>query len=221
MRKAVVIALCLVGCGDLFELNPDYGSTGDVGEVAGETTATIASASSGSTSATAESTGPSLASSSSSEGETNVATCDEDLYESNDGQTEVASLGDIIGEGPFEIIANIETSADEDWFKTSMSPTGSVQPSPVATVDADAALEVCVYVGCADGTPVVDCGALQVDSTGSSGNGNPGCCAIGSARVLSYTCEGAIELTGNAYARIRASEPIDACIPYLATFASE
>ncbi len=225
MRKGVVIALCLTGCGGLFEVNPEYGSTGEVGESSGDGVATSAPASiSSSSSASTDTADPSSGSSSSGSGSDSDAptTCDEDPYEPNDeGQTGNANLGDLTGQSPIEITANIATSADEDWFKTGLNPPGAVQPSPVGTVASDTDLEVCMYIGCAMGEPVVDCGAQQTDSTGTAGSGNPGCCGIGSARVLSYSCEGAVELTGNAYARIRALEPIEACVPYAATFESE
>lgn len=192
--------LCLAGCGGLFEVNPEFG--GSSGEGDNATTSpddsTLGSASS------------------QSSGTSDVPTvCGEDTYEPNDRNPDLAVLNELTANGPMEVSANISDSADEDWFKIAVSPSGAVHPIPAISLSAPEELQACIYFNCAEGETSVECGDQARDMSSPTG-GDPGCCAVGGAS-LEYLCDGAVELTGNAYVRVRANAPVDACVPYDAT----
>lgn len=205
--------LCLAGCGGLFEVNPEFGGSsgeGDDATTSGDDTTP------GSVSTSTDSASASGGESSESSGGSDVPTvCGEDTYEPNDRNPDLAVLNELTANAPMDVSANISDSADEDWFKIAVNPSGAVHPIPAISLSAPEDLQACIYFNCAAGETSVDCGG-QVDDMSSATGGDPGCCGVGGASVA-YLCDGAVELNGNAYVRIRASAPVDACVPYEAT----
>jgi hypothetical protein len=138
-----------------------------------------------------------------------------DIYEDNDEQGSFV-LGELQADGPFSLEAQVDDTADEDWFKVNLAPTGAQRPEPSISLQAELDVEVCVFVRCAQGDEDVECGEYQPATTNANPGANPGCCATGDVG-LSYDCVGSIDLDGSAYVRIRAVEPIGECLPYAAT----
>ncbi len=198
--------LILSGCNGLFETNPSFGesegasSTSDATTAAAETSLDPASTTSDA---------------SSGAGETAPLACGEDIYEDNDEQG-AANLGELLADGPFSIEAQVDDTGDEDWFKINLTPTGAQRPQPSLSVVAELETEACVFVRCTEGDEDVDCGGSQPATVNSSPGASPGCCATAEVG-LSYDCVGSVEREGFAYVRIRAVDPIESCLPYVAT----
>ncbi len=216
MRRWGIAVLCLSGCNGLFEANPGFGEiedTSSTGVATGEPGTTGLSASNSATNPSESPSGSSAGSSGA--GETAPLDCGEDIYEDNDEQSP-ANLGTLIAEGPFTVEAQVDDTADEDWFKVDLLPTGAQRPHPSLSVVSELEAEVCVFVSCSEGVVDVDCGGYQPATANSGPNANPGCCATGDVG-LSYDCPGSVELEGFAYVRVRAVDPIETCLPYVAT----
>lgn len=220
MRNGVLALLCACGCNGLFEGNPSFtesdgGSTSDA-RPSGSTEATGSASTEASTEATTLSGDSSTGTlTSSTQGEdTTPLECGEDIYEDNDTRGS-ASTGWLLADGPFVLEAQLEDTADEDWFKVLLEPAGALRPEPSLSVVAELDSAVCIFVLCTTGETVVNCG--QFEEVGGSNDGDPpGCCATNDV-TLAYDCDKGEGLDGSAFARIQAPAPIEACLPYVAT----
>ncbi|MBL4688635.1 MAG: hypothetical protein JKY37_28870 [Nannocystaceae bacterium] len=200
--------LLIVGCNGIFEVNPSF-----VGETDGS------ESSAGATGDVSASDGATSAASGSSETASTPLVCDVDTYEPNNEQFDAELLEGLAtgDEAPRQIVSQIETALDVDWFKINIEQTGSVEPRLTAT--SDQAVTLCVVFGCSEGTPKVECG----DAIATEGNGDTvGCCA---ERMVSFapSCgtggtggTGGPRFDANGYAaiRIRATDEIDECLAY-------
>lgn len=213
MRNGLLALLCLCGCNGLFEADPNF--TESDGNSTSDAQTTDSPTTEAPSSGPSTTSGDSPTGSSTEGADTPPTECVEDTYEDNDSLG-AARVGELIADGPFVVEANLDDSADEDWFKVDIAPSGALRPEPSLSVVASLDTEVCIFVRCTLGDAELDCGSFEPVTAGPNEGDPPGCCGT-TAVSLGYDCIGAVELDGFAYGRVRAAAPIDACLPYVAT----
>jgi hypothetical protein len=207
MRKWLGLAIACLGCSGIFEENPAFTPDSD-GSTTGFTTSSSAATSGSATMGSGSASGSSASSSDS--GDVPQACAGVDMYEPNDSASQLAQMPGVTSEDVVAISAEIDDSADEDWFKVPLEQAGAMLPQPTVSVSAPEPMRVCVYVGCSTGETTIDCGSYTPHTNGGN---SEGCCGEDLVSA-SYGCTGAVELDASTYLGITTAAPVEACVPY-------
>ena len=202
MRKWFALAIVGLGCSGIFEENPAFTPDSD-----GSTSATTGFTAS---SSTATSGSGSASASSSESGEVPQACAGVDMYEPNDGAGQLAQMPGVTSQDVVAFSAEIDDSADEDWFKVPLEQSGAMLPQPTVSVSAPEPMRVCAYVSCSTGETTIDCGSYTPHTNDAT---TDGCCGE-DVVSFGYACPDAVELDASTYLGVTTAAPVEACVPY-------